>query len=570
MTAPFGRAALLLRTVRHLRTRQVAHRLLRLVRKPGVPQAPDARWASDRAHRLLARLAELGPVGGAAHAEAQARAWLEGSLVWLGVTVPWAGDWRMRGPSPLWRYHLQYHEHLADAAWLAGRDGDAAVARRISSELQAWHEAWKDGGAPTWDGYPVAVRLVSWLRILAWAGPLLEDRDRLFIERGIATHTLHLSRSLEWHIDGNHLLRDTWALALGAAVLEGPWAERLQRESVDLFEATLAEQVLPDGWHEERTPMYHARALRDALEVRLGLDAAGTSLSPAATGRIDAMLAALPWMQRPDGTLWHLNDTADDHGVDLERLLALRRAPIPDGVRHFDAAHAVVLIDPCGDRLRLDLGAPAPAHQPGHAHAGALGFEYDVAGVPFIADGGCSGYDGDPWREYLRGTSAHSTLTVDGRDQSELWATFRMGARASVTDQRVAGAAHDFTASARVRPYHARGTEHRREFSRRDRTVTITDLVTGAVGRRVEGFVHFAPEWEAEAAGAGRFVLRHPRARVVVTVEADAQATLHRGERAPVIGWRARGFNDVVPSWTLRLREDRYAGRPWRMTFTPS
>lgn len=570
MTSPLGRAARLLRTVRHLRPRQVAHRLLRLVRRPGVPAAPDARWTGDRAHRLLAQLAALGPVGGRAHAEAQARAWLGGSLQWLGVSVPWTGDWRMQGPSPLWRYHLQYHEHLADAAWLARRDGDAAIATRVMSELRAWSEAWNGGGAPTWDGYPVAVRLVSWLRILAWSGPMLEDRDRRFIERGIATHTAHLSRSLEWHIDGNHLLRDTWALALGAAVLEGAWAERLQRESVALFETTLAEQVLPDGWHEERTPMYHARALRDALEVLLCLDAAGTPLSQVAIGRIDAMLEALPWMQRPDGTLWHLNDTADDHGVDLVRLLTLRHAPVPDGVRHFNSAHTVVVVDSCGDRLRLDLGAPAPAHQPGHAHAGALGFECDIAGVPFIEDGGCSGYDGDPWRGYLRGTSAHSTLTVDGRDQSELWATFRMGARASVTGQQATGGARDFTASARVRPYHARGVEHRREFARQGRTVTVIDVVTGAVGRRVEGFVHFSPEWEAEATGAGRFVLRHPRAEVVVTVEADAGATLHRGEHAPEIGWRARGFNDVVPSWTLRLREDRYAGRPWKLTFTPS
>lgn len=548
----------------------MAHRLLRLMRRPAIPEATDANWDSPRADRLLSQLAALGPVANEAHAEAQARAWLANSLEWLGVSIPWNGDWRMTGPSPLWRYHLQYHEHLADAAWLAHRDGDGTIALRIMGELRAWSDAWKGGGTPAWDGYPVAVRLVSWLRVLAWAGPMLSEQDRAFIRSGIATHTAHLRRSLEWHIDGNHLLRDTWALTLGAAVLEGSRAERLQRESVALFESTLAEQILPDGWHEERTPMYHARALRDALEVQLCLAAVGTPLSTAAIDRIDTMLETLPWMLRADGSLWHLNDTAADHGVDLKSLLSRRRAPIPTGVRAFEAAHTVVVVDPCGDRLRLDLGAPAPAHQPGHAHAGALGFECDIAGVPFIADGGCSGYDGDPWRKYLRGTSAHSTLTIDDHDQSELWATFRMGARASVIDQRAAGDARDFTASARVRPYHALSAEHRREFARRGRTVTVTDVVTGSIGRRVEGFVHFAPEWEAEEVGAGRFMLRHPHAQVVVTVEADAQSTLHRGERAPTIGWRARGFNDVVPSWTLRLREDRYAGRPWQLTFIPS
>jgi len=548
----------------------VAYRLLKLLRTPPAPFAPDARWSDARADRVLAQLAALGPVGGVAHAEAQALAWAGGTLEWLGVSVRWEGDWHMAGPSPLWRYHLHYHEHLADAAWVSLRDGDAAMARRVVNELRQWSQAWKSGGTPAWDGYPVAVRLVSWLRILAWAGELIDSPDREFIREGIAAHAAHLRSSLEWHIDGNHLLRDTWALALGASVLDGQWAEKLRRDSIALFESTLAEQVLADGWHEERTPMYHARALRDALEVQLCLAAAGTPLSRTATRNIDAMFDALPWMLRADGTLWHLNDTADDHGVDLASLLAHRPSTTREGTRWFAAAHAVVLLDNSGDRLRLDLGGPAPAHQPGHAHAGALGFEYDVAGVPFIVDGGCSGYDGDPWRGYLRGTSAHSTLTIDAKDQSEMWATFRIGARADVFNQRTSGDNRDFSASGSVRPYHARSIEHSRQFSRLGRTLSITDVVTGANGRCVESFVHFAPDWEAEAVGVGRFELRHRLTSVAVTVIADADTTLHRGENNPSIGWRAVGFNRVVPSWTLRLRAAQYDGRPWKLTFSPS
>lgn len=570
MSAPFDQLGRLLRTVRHLRARQLTYQILRRLCPLSAPSAPKATWDGARAERVLAQLAAMGPVGGDAHAEAQARAWIDGTLGWLGVRVKWNGDWRMQGPSPLWRYHLHYHEHLADAAWLAHREANAEIARRVVNELRQWAGEWKSGGTPAWDGYPVAVRLVSWLRILAWSSELLDSRSVDFLRVGIATHVAHLRRSLEWHVDGNHLLRDTWALALGASVLEGAWAEKLKRHSIFLFESILAEQVLSDGWHEERSPMYHVRALRDALEVERCLAAAGTPLSPSANQKIDAMFDSLPWMLRADGTLWHLNDTADDHGVDVAGLLAVRPSITAEGTRAFAASRTVVLVDACGDRLRLDLGGPAPSHQPGHAHAGALGLEYDVSGVPFIVDGGCSGYDGDPWRAYFRGTSAHSTLTIDARDQSEMWATFRIGARAEVFNQRVSGDASEFVASAAVRPYHSRVAEHSREVSRRGRTLKVVDVVAGAAGRCVESFVHFSPEWEAVAAGEGRFELRHPLASASVKVEADADATLHRGEFNPTIGWRAVGFNRVVPSWTLRLRATCYTGRPWKLTFSPN
>lgn len=314
--------------------------------------------------------------------------------------------------------------------------------------------------------------------------------------------------------------------------------------------------------------MYHARALRDALEVQAGLTACGRPLGAGTPERIHAMEQALPWMLRADGSLWQLNDTAGDHGVDLAPLLNRADRGI-EGVRHFQDARTAVLADRDGDRLRLDLGAPAPAHQPGHAHAGSLGFELDLGGVPCVVDRGVSGYDGDPWRAHLRGSAAHSTVSVDGRDQSELWATFRVGGRARVEDVVVEGGTRRFRASATCVPYHDRGIAHRREFTREGRAVTITDQVDGAAGRRVEAFVHLDPSWEARTISDREFEIRHRSATATIRVDGPAGCSLHRGEQSPPLGWHARGFNDVVPAWTLRLREDRYVGASWRVTITP-
>ena len=124
------------------------------------------------------------------------------------------------------------------------------------------------------------------------------------------------------------------------------------------------------------------------------------------------MREALSWMLRADGTLWALNDTAADHEVALGPLLAGTAAPA--GVREFRRVGVAIAIDSAtNDRIRFDASAPAPPFQPAHSHAGALGFELDVGGVPCLVDGGCSGYDGDPWRPHLRSTAAHRAPSLN-------------------------------------------------------------------------------------------------------------------------------------------------------------
>lgn len=550
MSRSLDDAARALRTIRHLRLRQVSHLLWRRLRGLPAPTAPSARWAHERGMRVATALAALGPVGGADAAAATARALLRGRLEMLGHDLPWDGDWMAAGPSPLWRYHLHYHDHLADLAWLAASERDDRATGALASALAGWWTAWSGGGTPAWDPYPTSVRLVNWVRILGWAGGRLPADVRARLERGIAQQVRHLARTLEWHLDGNHLLRNAWALVVGALCLDDAGAERRARA---LFARLMREQVHEDGWHEEHSPMYHVRALRDAREVAVAATAAGAPLDDTTRAIIDRMAAALPWMRRGDGALWLRNDAAQDHGVDLAPLLAA--APAAAGVRHFADAGAVVAVDPAsGDRVRVDLGAPSPPHQPAHAHAGALGFELDLAGVPLVCDRGCSGYDGDPWRPYLRGSAAHSTVVIAGRDQSELWATFRVGGRAAVATHAVSGDAQALRVEAECRPYHAPSVVHRRALGRAGREVRIDDTVHGAGRRTVEAFVHFAPSWDAASAGAGRVVLTHRALSASLVVEGAVEATLHRGERAPVIGWHAERFGGVTPAWSLRLR----------------
>ena len=568
-------ACLTLRTVRHLRLRQ----LLSLLRHRA-SATPRLRESASRGNwdpSPSQAIGALGPVDSAGALAARMAAFGQGSVEVLGRKLPWKEAWKdLDGSAPLWRYHLHYHDLLAEAAWISLEKGDPAHASQMMCALESWIEAWGSGGTPAWDPYPVSVRLVNWLRILAWAGPSIPAplQSRM---RGLHSgHVDLLSRRIEWHLQGNHLLRNAWALVIGSHCWNGRRCLPLRARSRGLFFAELLAQIGEDGMHEERSPMYHVRALRDALEVVAVLDALGEPIPPTVRERVRAMAEVVPWLRRSDGNLFLLNDSTHDHGVDLDRVLDIATelvgasAAKPLGVRALPGARLVIVVEPqAGDRLLVDLGAPAPSHQPGHAHAGALGIELDLGDLPLLVDSGCSGYDGDPFRPYFRGTRAHNTVTIDGKDQSEMWGTFRVARRADVTMEEVRGGVDAFSIRGGCRPYHDRTGRHQRSIQRKGRGLLVEDRVVGAAGKRLDLHWHLHPDWSVAHQGAS-FELRHVSGkRASMKIEGPVEITIHRGETHPLLGWYARGFGQAVPTWTVRATVDANDHRILRTLIEP-
>lgn len=270
------------------------------------------------------------------------------------------------------------------------------------------------------------------------------------------------------------------------------------------------------------------------------------------------MAAVLPWLRRSDGSLFLLNDSSADHGVDLDRLEALAQrlfGPVekPEGALFLRDAKLGAFVDPhLGFRLIMDVGSPAPAHQPGHAHAGALGFEIDSGELPLLIDPGSSGYDGDPFRSFFRGTRAHNTIAIDGRDQSEMWGTFRVARRSRVGLDTFEWAGRKLLVRAWCQPYHDRGAFHHRTVAVHNGCVRVEDRVSGARDKRVDLHWHLHPAWSADRRD-NTVELKHDGGRrAYIRVHGADEVTLHRGDRDPHLGWFAAGTQGVVPTWTIR------------------
>lgn len=154
-----------------------------------------------------------------------------------------------------------------------------------------------------------------------------------------------------------------------------------------------------------------------------------------------------------------------------------------------------VIRDPCSQScLIFDCGPLGPDYQPGHGHCDVLSYELSLHGQRVVVDTGVSTYEPCTERHYERSTAAHNTLRVDGEEQAEIWASFRVGRRPRV-GQLGGGEIREFHFVRGVHyAYQHRGVIHSRMIVLTPgKCWVVIDLLRGKGNHLVESFIHFHP-----------------------------------------------------------------------------
>ncbi len=409
---------LLLNTVRYLKPVQIWNRAVRQIRVPRI--AIPAKQVGS----LRCRQASLPATIGQGGFDGKGFEWLHERRAFEG-----ADRWNPPGAPRLWVYHLHYFRYLH------GLEVPTALYL-----IQDWIERNPPPSGPGWEPYPLSLRIREWIEWLQ-SRDGLEATVRERIETSLAEQTSALASRLEYHLLGNHLLENAITLCWAGLSLTGPLAESWVKRGGSLLAEQISAQLLPDGTHEERSPMYQAllaEALLRLAEVAERSSAPkGAQIGSLARSSGLAMLAALEKLSHPDGGAALLNDCSLS---ETPTAAALRKR---FGGGDGEAAGVGMWSLPAagylgwrkgGDYLVFDAGPIGPDHQPGHGHADTLGFELSHRGRRLLTDTGTYTYEPGLQRSYDRSTAAHNTLQLDGRDHAELWGAFRCGRRPKVRE----------------------------------------------------------------------------------------------------------------------------------------
>jgi uncharacterized heparinase superfamily protein len=425
-------------------------------------------------------------------------------------SLGWPPDWEAPGLPALWRYHLHYFEFLWSLDWSEGRE--------LALDWIARHPLAR--GRVGWDSYPISLRLLNWCGYFFGLHRERTAGDREFeaaLWRSLWLQAEWLRGHLEWHLLGNHLLENGVALAHAGSCFAGASAEAWRSAGLAVLRREIPEQILPDGGHFERSPMYQARVVY-ALAVLL--DTGDEELRDLVEEPLLRMARALALLCHPDGGIALLNDSAlgaqPETGALLDwigRLSSGEPPPPAAGAFALPETGYYGAREATGHTLVCDAAPIGPDHLPGHAHGDIFSFELSLAGRRAVVDAGVFGYEPDERRRFARSTRAHNTVEIEAEDQCEFWAAFRVARRGHPRDvvfrERAGGFTlegwHDGYMRLPGSPRHARTLAWHQ-----DGVLLVRDRVEAGRSVRAVSRIHLHPECRVEQTDATGVRVTHP------------------------------------------------------------
>jgi hypothetical protein len=379
-------------------------------------------------------------------------------------------------------WELNRHQHLVTLAQAGFRD-------EILAQWTHWQSENPYPIGINWAStLEVAFRALSWL----WVRHLIGDFHPGLLP-ALHLHGWYIERFLSTYFSPNtHLLGEGVALfAIGLLCPQIADAHRWQARGWNIVLKQAETQVRPDGFHFEQSVYYHIYAL-DFFRFARSLAAINALAIPPSfdrtIGKMSAALAALSQSGRPP-------NFGDDDGGRV--IVGRDSSPAADVHVGSFALPSAGIYAMTSDRSQLFIDAgPQGALTAGHGHADALSIQLITNGRPVLIDPGTFCYV-CPERNRFRGTAAHNTLQVDGRDQAQPNGPFAWtGMPETTVDRWHTGETFDLFAG------HHNGYQpvihHRWVFGLKSKFWLVRDLITeprpSGSGHRLDIHWHFRDE----------------------------------------------------------------------------
>ena len=487
---------------------------------------------------------------------------IDGQFVFLNHASPYAQpvNWNDAQQAKLWLYNLHYFDYLnqADIAY------DTALMLMLD-----WIEQNPVGRGNGWEPYTLSLRVVNWIKFLSSHSV---EKDLPAIQASLFVQCRFLFRHLEYHLLGNHLFKNGVALIYGGAYFQGLEATTWLQKGVSIIETEVREQVLGDGGHFERSPMYHLLILEDVLDC-LNIHQAAPCFNEASLSALQEkatrMLAFAADTLHPDGDIAFFNDSAlgiapppndlfayaSRLGLTIMPVLASSNIDVIEKVDF-----GLYVLQNANGRIIIDAGAIGPDYLPGHAHCDTLSYELSLFGKRCIVNSGTYQYAGRE-RNDFRATAAHNTVQIDAEEQHEIWSTFRVARRGypfdvsviQQTDRVKFSAAHSGYQRLPGHPV------HRRTVICEANSWQVLDKIEGQGLHEAQSFIHLHPAVQIMAANDSDVICHIGDERFAIHLTGGAKLDIIDSVYSPEFGLK-------LSNKTLRLRAQNAC--PFEISYT--
>lgn len=447
-------------------------------------------------------------------------------------------------------WELNRHQHFVILAKAYLLTEDPAFAREIILQWENW---WEE------NPYPIGLNWASTLevgfRVQAWIWTFFLLQDCPLFTTGLRRKWIarlhlcgrHIERYLSTYFSPNtHLLGEALALFFLGTLFPSSSSVKWREKGWQILVQEAGKQIREDGFYFEQSTYYHVYALDIFLHARILASLNGIPIPEQFERMIQRMLEALFLLGRaglphmfgdddggrlgngrrncaahlldplatgtilfhrrdfksvvrtlPEETLWLLGakGLAEFKLTEAEESQAESKTLVESGLcLMFDAA--------AKQQLLIDAG-PLGSGNGGHGHADALSVSLIRNGRELLRDSGTFEYIGPgSERSRFRGTGAHNTVRIDGRDQAEITGPFAWGSFPQVQVERwINGKRFDLFVGSHdgYSRLHSPVLHRRHVFHPREGVWLVRDLVLGEGQYQIEVAWHLGPGLSPQA-----------------------------------------------------------------------
>jgi uncharacterized heparinase superfamily protein len=462
---------------------------------------------------------------------------LSGTFLHGSKTIPFGrGEWLPPEADAGWLAALHSFTWLRDVDAVDNPLGLAVMRGAVADWLDNVPELRRAARPLVWRPDVLGNRLLS---LLSWFDRLTEDDEEFGkrLRQSLSEQGDYLAGTIGVAPPGcsiSDALAGLFAIEFCLPKTGSP-SDRRKAKALRLLDQLLRQQIHPDGGQIERSPRVQLDMLRSLIDMRAILRLAYHEVPDLLQQSIDRMAPILRFYRHGDGGLALFNDSNVGDAGEIDQVLAEadaagkapRSAP-HTGFERMVAKRSVALVD---------VGSPAEIDT--HAHAGTLSFEFSFNKERMIVNCGAYVGEGSPWRRAQRATAAHSTLTIDDANSSEIMGAGTLGKRARVFDLMREESEHGIWLEARHDGY-----------LDRFKVIHQRRLFMAASGDDLRGEEILLSDGGAKGRFAVRFHLHH---KVQASVAQDNKAVLLRLPSGA--GWRLR-----VAGGAISLADSVYLG----------
>ena len=318
------------------------------------------------------------------------------------------GDpWTIPAPSERFAYWLHSFGWLAHLA--VGSDKAAAVRARFL--VDRWIEVYGEWNPYAWENDIIANRLFVWLT--HWGSMLAADKLSNLAQARRQTTVRQLTRlrnTFKRTPPGLSKLKSAAVLALGGLIIPSK-PDRFLNRGLDWLDTEIEEQILADGGHVTRSPQQCLDALHILTVLDTALHKRGVEATRTHHRALERLRHIVPFFQYQDGGLGNFNGSGEGDPAIIKKLLSFAE----NTAKPFSyAPHTGFQRIKLGETILLvDTGKTPALPFDNDAHLGALSFEMSTNSGRLITNCGWSPEQPTTWRQVVRETAAHSTLTLD-------------------------------------------------------------------------------------------------------------------------------------------------------------